>query len=130
MTKRSSKLILWALITKLIERSQAAFFVIFPARAGGKFHQKDFSTVKKSKLRTETEERFQPLAARFTLTADLPLRAELFVDEGKAGKFVLVDAADDVVGNGRQHRLLAREFRVEIYCVACASLKVDKKNFF
>lgn len=64
------------------------------------------------------------------LADDLPLRAELLVEEREAGELVLVDAADDVVGNGRQHRLLARKFRVEIDGITCASLKLFKKSKF
>lgn len=56
------------------------------------------------------------------LTANLTLRSELLVDEREAGEFVLVDAAHDVVGNWRQHWLLACEFGVEIDGVACTSL--------
>lgn len=59
------------------------------------------------------------------LTADLSFRAELLIDERKAGELVLVDATNNVVWNRRQHRLFAREFRVEIDGVACASLKWD-----
>lgn len=57
------------------------------------------------------------------LTANLPFRAKLFVGERKAGKFVLVNASDNVVGNGCQHWFLACKFRVEIDGITCASLK-------
>lgn len=62
----------------------------------------------------------------FILTAYLALRPELLIDKREAGELVLIDAADDVVGNRCQHRLFSCKFRVEIDGVACASLKCDK----
>lgn len=70
------------------------------------------------------------MPARVNLAADLPLRAELLVDEGESGELVLVDAANNVVGNRCQHRLLACKFRVKIDSITCASLKFYRKTKF
>lgn len=63
-----------------------------------------------------------PQRSLSALTANLTLRSKLFVDERESAELLLVDAAHDVVGNWRQHRLLASELRVEIDGVACTSL--------
>jgi hypothetical protein len=85
----------------------------------------DISIVKvvKSKVKVPKHKNIeQKLLLLSDLTANLSLRAEFFVDERKAGEFVLIDAANDIVWNGCQHRFFAREFRVEVDGVACTSL--------
>lgn len=125
--QRSSKSFCrWALIAKLIERKQHLSIYLFFVTS---FKSSIFYPEKLKQIFIARKQRFQGcwiigrISARHVLKQHLSLLAELLVVEREATKLILIDAANDVVGNGRQHRFLACKFRVEIDGVFCASLK-------
>lgn len=125
---------LWALFTKLIELKQFLLSHLVTCSGLERNRQKWFplkSSLKYDKVPKTSRTQLVSLNAyqlfRFTLTANLSLRSELFIDKWKAGKFILIDAPNDVVGNRRQHRLLASKFRVKIDSITCTFLKLTMK---
>jgi hypothetical protein len=63
------------------------------------------------------------IGVSWRLTAILSLGTVVFVNKGKSTELILVDAANDVIGNGSQNWFLASKFCVKIDCITGAPLQ-------